>query len=1199
MMYRHILTFELSYQLRSATCLVYFFVAMVIPFWFSAFAIPSDDAVYVNSPFFLITATVFTSIVWLLSAGAIAGNAAARDGQLRMDPLIYTTAVSKKEYLGGRFMAAFLINALIHLVIPISFFLSFYIRTDHPGQIGPNSLQAYLTTYLYLSLPLAFYVTAFQFSVSIVTRKAIMAILASFFLFPIFSQLTTNGIADLSGISKIYDLFELVGLSVIKNIEILTPYEQNNYYVQLQGVFLWNRLIWFTIAIVLIVYSYRRFDFIHPKAGQAWKLKWKPSNPKNLVSDITVQNKKNELPALPSFGASARFSQMLAIARSSFQYVVGSKLGLSVVAIYTFLLVFFAEEFLKVKGIPLYATTMNLLPILSVSLDNILTGHIVFAMLIVFFAGELIWRERGSVLNRISDTMPVSEWHLFVGKFLGLGLLILLWMGSLLLAGILIQVLSGQPKIEFAVLFQGIFLIQYMNYLYLAILSLSIHVIVNNKYIGHLTVLILYLVLVFSGLLGLEHKLLVFGSQPEWTYTDMRGFSPYLKPMFWYKLYWSGWALVFAVIASLFFVRNLPEGFRERLQGIPQRFSHKTGYFTLLGLTIITFSGGYILYNTHLLNNYIPSNERVKRQAAYETNYRKFLGFPQPRLTATKIHVEIYPNEKKVEIHGNYKLVNLTVEPIDSIFVDIKEGVETANVKFNTPFQVVSENPVHGFNIYKLLNPILPGDSMEMDFDVLWHSKGFPNSGMDVSVIENGTYFISQDRLPDIRYNLHRELRTNRERKKHNLSDWSLPSIYDPTSRQVIQGQEMISFEAVVGTVEGQTAIAPGNLIKEWKDKGRSYFHYASNRPIRNLFSIFSANYEKYSSIWEDKVSNEDVKFTIYYHREHSHNLETIVKSVDASLSYYTSKYAKYPNDHLTLVERSGSEGELNAEPTAINFGEPFTLLNQKDNHHALDLIFFAIAHEIAHQWWGAGQLIPAASEGGIVMSESLANYSALKVVEEYYGDDQVNLLLHMWKESYEIPRNWYMNSLLEADEPFLGYRKGVMAMRGLSRYINPDTLNNALRKLIREHGRGEPPLPNTLDLYTELKSVTPDSLHMLLGDYFEKNLFWQLKTEQAITEKIAEGRWKVTLNVNVNKFIIDNQGNPNEEPVNDWIEIGVYSKDTNKKPLYLEKHLFKVGMSTITFEVTDLPSIAGIDPNHLLFDTFVDDNLKGVKVMD
>ena len=69
------------------------------------------DDFFLNSPFVVAVVTVFGSLIWLLVAAAVAGETAARDVQTRMHPLTYTSPIRKAEYLGGRFLAAFLLNA--------------------------------------------------------------------------------------------------------------------------------------------------------------------------------------------------------------------------------------------------------------------------------------------------------------------------------------------------------------------------------------------------------------------------------------------------------------------------------------------------------------------------------------------------------------------------------------------------------------------------------------------------------------------------------------------------------------------------------------------------------------------------------------------------------------------------------------------------------------------------------------------------------------------------------------------------------------------------------------------------------------------------------------------------------------------------------------------------------------------------------
>ena len=60
---------------------------------------------------------------------------------------------------------------------------------------------------------------------------------------------------------------------------------------------------------------------------------------------------------------------------------------------------------------------------------------------------------------------------------------------------------------------------------------------------------------------------------------------------------------------------------------------------------------------------------------------------------------------------------------------------------------------------------------------------------------------------------------------------------------------DMINFEVSVGTEMTQTVVAPGNLIREWKDNDRKYFHYRMNQPMVNFYSIVSARYQTYTNL--------------------------------------------------------------------------------------------------------------------------------------------------------------------------------------------------------------------------------------------------------------------------------------------------------------------------------------------------------------
>ena len=105
--------FELAYQARRGWPWLVFVVLAAFAFLFVRVNYVADALYadfFVNSPFLIAGATVIGGLLWLLLAPAIAGEAAARDVAARMYPLVYTAPIGKAEYLGGRFVAALVLE---------------------------------------------------------------------------------------------------------------------------------------------------------------------------------------------------------------------------------------------------------------------------------------------------------------------------------------------------------------------------------------------------------------------------------------------------------------------------------------------------------------------------------------------------------------------------------------------------------------------------------------------------------------------------------------------------------------------------------------------------------------------------------------------------------------------------------------------------------------------------------------------------------------------------------------------------------------------------------------------------------------------------------------------------------------------------------------------------------------------------------
>ncbi len=1215
MKFREIFRFEAAYQARRLTTWLFFVALIVIAFLFVrgnflADALYADF--YLNSPFVIATVTVFCSLFWLLVAAAVTGELATRDVATGMHPLTYTAPVSKVAYLGGRFLAAFVLNAVILLAVPVGVMLSVYTPGVDAAVIGPFRPVAYLTAFGIIALPNAFIGTAIQFAWATLGRRAIASYLGSVLLLFV----AYGGVFAVIYFLQRQDLAVLLdffGQLYITSDLILgwTPMEKSTRLISLEGPLLWSRLLWVGVALATTAFTYVYFHFAHPTASPWWI---RLTRPRQAQAPTPVGNDSPWSPiAIPhvprTFGFATYARQTCAITGASFRAIAKSPGGLVLLAAIAAIAVLLVPENMVNMGTPLLPRTEYVLTFLTASLTNPFTPWVIIPLLIILYAGELVWREREAGLGEITDAAPVPEGVLFLGKLLGLGLLLLVWMALLTLAGVLIQVRLEYHTFEIGLYLRVLFGLQLPEYLLFAVLALVIQGLVNQKYIGHFVVLLAYVFIAFAAMLGVKHHLLVFASAPKWFYTDMRGFGPSLAPWAWFLGYWAAWALLLVVVAILLWVRGKEGNIGVRLRMARGRFTPSTAWIAAVALSLLLVVGGFIFYNTNVLNEYASADEWLERRAEYERRYARYATMPQPHLTATRLHVEIYPKRGEVDIRGTYRLVNRRAVAIDSVHVALIRGVQAGAMTFDRKSTLVIADDDHGHRTYALDQPLQPGDSLQLRFEVHVKPHGFSNSGIDASVVANSRYFKNDDLLPAIGYQPKRELVKAGERRAHRLPARPLiPSLGDVEVGEDVTGETHedqrgdggIAFEAVVGTDADQVAVAPGALRRTWTEAGRRYFHYATDAPVGNEWRFFSARYAVHKEQWTPPAGQParqaPVAIQIYHHPKHAANVDRMRRSVRASLDYYTRQFGPYPHRYIRLVENPGSGIGMHAEPAMIDYTEGFSRFAPVDDPQALDLPFAVVAHEMAHQF----QPPYAPVEGAGLLTESFAWYAAMGVVEKTYGREHLRRLLRFFRQPHPIPPIRQSVPLLRGADPYAAYRKGPFALFCLSEYMGKERVNGAYRRLIEKHGSGSP-LPTSLDLYRELRAVTPDSLQTLLHDLFEANTFWELETEQPTAVKTKADTWQVTIPVRARKVVVDPAGVETVVPMDDWVPVGVFAPTGESREfgetLYLRMHRIRSGAQTITVTVPRKPSDAGIDPHHLLIDLEPFDNVEKVKI--
>lgn len=1180
MRFCEVFQYEIAYRLRSASTWLYGGFLFLMGFWIIHVAVTGTNPIYVNGPEGLAQKTaLFCGLFSILVTAGLFSDAAVRDRAAGMDALLFTTRLAPAEYLGGRFLAALAINSMLVFAIPIGLALATMMPYLPREAFGPNHLAAYLQPVLLFLLPNVVLVGAILFTIAALTRQIIPVYLGAIAIF-IGYLVAAN---YWSGITNpmLSALADPLGINALKAMtEYWTASERNARLVGFPAMLLWNRLLWLAVAGVLLGVLQRTFRFAQrDERGRR-------------AMTVDAPGGERWTGAVPRmrgvFGRRTRLLQTLAVTRHSLAEVMSGR------AFYVAFLATIGLVLLWGWNIGETALETVTWPVTYLVADIVLSERAIVIpwLIIALYAGELVWKSRETGAAEIADAAPLPTGLVILGRFLALVALIALFQLAFLAGGILLQVLQGYYVFELGVYLRILFGWNLVEYVLLAVFAMTVHVLVNHKYVAHVVVL---LVTIFNAaaLYGVHH-LLIYNSSPGFVYSAMNGFGPFVTPFVWFKLYWAAWAILLGVVTNLFWVRGPELGWRQRLTTARIRFRARTARVAGLAVALILLLGGFIYYNTNVLNSYLPPQNAGAVQAEYERRYSRYGDLPQPVVAGAELRLEVYPEKPAIDMRGSYTLVNQTGAPIDSVHIETPNGrdYEVRSLTFDRAARAEIVDPEHGYRTFALERPLAPGESMRFSFDVALRPRGFRHGGWQTTVVRNGSYF-DRRLLPFIGYQPAFEVSGDAERKRYGLPPQApMPGPRDAGANQYqnrFRDGGRIHVETIVGTSADQIAVVPGVLRRSWMDKGRRYFHYGTRLPDMFGTSVFSARYAVHESRWNDVV------LQIFHHPPHRSNLGRMTAGMKASLDYYTSTFGPYPYRELRIVEVPPYSINGRAFPSAMALAEPNFITRVEPG--LVDLSFFGTAHEVAHQWWG-GQVRPAYARGRGFVSESLANYSAMLVTETVLGPAEARRVYDFQMDRYLRQRGETGRDvpLLDVeDHPHVSYGKGAVAMFTLRERIGVEPVNTALRRFLGKYRRSGPPYATSLDLYAELRAVTPASMHSLLTDLFETITLWDVKTEQAGVRRLSDGNYEVTLDVVAQKMRADGAGVETPTPMNDFVEIGVFAADDDQA-IHLARHRIRSGKQRIRIVVPREPSRAGIDPYRKLIERERGDNVVAVE---
>ncbi len=1182
-MFLSIFKTELFKSIRSPAFLIFAGILFFFSFQDASNDIPTRNILtrfgqaWHNAPLFISQTFALLSVIGVLFTVVLVARSVAKDFDAKIHHFFFTTPINKFSYLFGRFLGGLTSNVLIYVGVIFGLLVGW--AMIDPKFTGPISLGPILFGFAFVLVPNLILMGSIFFSLATLTRKMFLTYMAAIGFLLLYTMIS-GAIPD----SADPNLRSILDPTLISYFSLETTNwtvaEINNNPAPVNELFIFNRVLWLLVSIVILTFAYYRFRF---------------------VAELQSRSKRQQEGSLESEGITIQTPIPRANLRFGWRFDLVNSLKLSwkdskrilfhpAFLILTFMAVRQAYHNFTVNAGP---NGSDVYPFTSFYLRQVdsIFGYMI--PITIVFGGILVWRERDLRTNELYDSFPNAPWMNYASKMFSLLSIQFFYVISALVGGVLAQTLIfGYFNLEFDLYFKRLVAVDFINYVHMAIVVIFIHNLVSNKYMGYFLCALYYVAdLVIFNAMGLGSGLTHYGFLPVYQYSNITGFGHFVPLLFWHRIYWLFFGLLLACLSFLLWRRSSETRLKLRVGAALHYLTPKTRILLVVLLSGFISTGSFIYYNTYTLNDYSDAGIFNDRREKYEREYKHLELEGTPEVVAIDLDLDFYPEDRSASVDGSYTLVNKNRSAIREIYYNLTNRRITSpiDVKLSRPSRRVASEPELGFYGLELETPLKPGDSVSLNFSYNVQAKGFSENNPKNELAFNGSYlhnsvFQMPNLFPAIGYNSNYEISDNTERRRRGLEEKSIFSPLDDSLARRRTIGDMVKYNATLSTSENQHAITNGNLVSSWSEGNRKYFSYSTDTVMNSALVMISGEFE----VLRDKY--QDVDLEIFYHPDHAFNIERMMAGMKASLQYCSRNFSPYPYKNVRIVEATvvgyPGNGTATSQPTIFTWQENGGFISNLEGEESLDVVFNTTTHEMAHQWFGH-ILRPAQTQGVAVLVETLAQYVRLMCLREAYGRETTYEFLNSEMDNYLFNRKRDLigeKPMLETEnQAYLNYRKGSVVMYALQEYISEDSVNSALRSLIREFGLKPAPYPTTPDLVKAFRKVTPDTLQYLISDLFEDIILYENKMEAGTYVKDENGKFIVSLTFNSTKLRSDGIGNEVEVPINDYLPIEV--EGVNGEVLYSGMHQITSERTELEILVNDLPAKAGIDPNLIHID--------------
>jgi ABC-2 type transport system permease protein len=1120
---------------------------------------------------------IISTFLFLPIVSAIMGVPNIRDNDYNLTSLLLSKPINRFNLFLGRFLGSFFFIFIIFFTYIFGTYFNFVL--NHNTAPDAFWVKSLLIGFVVYALPNALFFSILFYGIaSVIQKRGIIYSQGFIFLIGIQFLFTYSRNVPSKSIVR---FFEPLGIYALRfdNMYVNTL-DRQVWLPGFDDVTLLNRLFTIGISIIGFYVFYRFYKYEMPQSSIPQK--------KFLLQEIVPSAQTN--PVILSYQTEFLFSNFIIFLKSTSFYfsIIIKEVFFRIVGVLGFIFMCFLlyNRFTASDRTP-FPTTANIIPSISGTLMTILS------VLSIYYAGDLIFKEKNVGFNPILDSSPIKKWLILASKLMGFMGAVTVLTCSMILFGVLFQVINGNTDIKWSAYFWEGFVMCILETFIWMCLFIFIQTIVASRSLGPIVAVAIYFAFGVGVNFGFENPLFSFNALNISGYNDWFGYGQYLEHYLWAKIYWLALGIVLFTMSIPLQLNEAAKNKWERFINFNRRLS--TGMKATIAASLAIFvTVGYFIYfkveyNGEGFQSYV---EKRKLLADYERNFEKYKTIPQPKITKVFLAINL-PKNRELTGKATYILTNKTTKPIQKLYIQEPFGDKAyfiKNISTNIGFKD-SIDAHYGFHVLTLAKAMQPKDTLILTHEMAYFPQHFSYmSGQNMAdIVENGSTFVANQHLISFGFNDSFVIEDNEDRQTENLEKFrkeaKISDLFFSQQNTTNTNADAIDLDLKISTEGNQAVVGLENCISKSSKDNKNTFHFTSkNIPYEFAFAV--GDFKK----TVEEINGIQVEYDI--HPNHPEQLAIIQKATKDAILFMNERIGAFPFKSLVIAEAAPkSNEEFDVFPGMILLREKMMVSSGFDPDLKFDRTYETIVTAISEQWFSK-KMAASKVQGNQILQTSINRFMASLIMAKNQSEEAKNDYIKQEHQRYRTAYRQLKDNEFKIDaivDPKLVESRGSVILNSLAGTIGQVQVLDAIKKLYEEFVNTEK-YPNYRDFMRILEQqVGADKKHYI-SEAFDSQIFYDHRLVDEIKTIKNKDNYTFILSFEARKYEIDNKNTEQNKPHNEPIEIGLLDKNDKILKIIEINLVLPKNKAYITFKEKPYKFI--IDPRYKYFDLVRQDNM-------